>query len=38
MVYDIPDYWGFDICSSFGIIKNTREHDVSETVFVSVLR
>jgi hypothetical protein len=33
----IQNYWGFLLCSSFGILK-TRKHYVSETGSVSVLR
>jgi hypothetical protein len=31
MVYDIPNNWGFGLCSSSDILKNTKEHNVSET-------
>jgi hypothetical protein len=32
MVYDIRDYWVFGLRQPSGILKNTKEHDVSETV------
>jgi hypothetical protein len=38
MVYDIQDYWGFEFCPSFDIIRNNKERNVSETRSVSVLR
>jgi hypothetical protein len=38
MVYNTQDYWVFGLLPSFGILKNTKEHNVSETGSVSVLR
>jgi hypothetical protein len=38
MVYNTRNYWVFGLHPSSGILKNTREHNVSETGFVSVLR
>jgi hypothetical protein len=38
MAYSTGNYWGFGLCPSSGILKNTREHKVSETGSVSVLR
>jgi hypothetical protein len=35
MVYNIQNYWGFGL---FSIVWYSREHDVSETGSVSVLR
>jgi hypothetical protein len=32
------DYWVFGLCPSSGILKNTKEHNVSETESLSVLR
>jgi hypothetical protein len=37
MVYDIRDYAVLGLCPSSGILK-IKEHNVSETGFVSVLR
>jgi hypothetical protein len=37
MVYNTQNYWIFGFCPSSGILK-TREHNVSETGSVSVLR
>jgi hypothetical protein len=37
MVYNTQNYWDFGLYPLSGIIK-TREHDVSETGSVSVLR
>jgi hypothetical protein len=34
----IWDYWVFGLCSSSSILKNTKEHKVSETGSVFVLR
>jgi hypothetical protein len=30
MNYDTRDYWGFGLCPSSGILKNAKEHKVSE--------
>jgi hypothetical protein len=35
--YNIQDYWLFGLCPSSGILKATKEHDVSKTGAVSVL-
>jgi hypothetical protein len=35
--YDTQDYWVFGICASSRILKNTKEHSVSETGSVSFL-
>jgi hypothetical protein len=32
------DYWISGLCPSSGILKNTKEHNVSETEYVPVLR
>jgi hypothetical protein len=38
-VYDNRDYWVFGLCPLSDILKgNTKEHNVSETASVSVLR
>jgi hypothetical protein len=37
MVYNIQNYWVFGLCPLSGILK-TKEHKVSETGSVSVLR
>jgi hypothetical protein len=37
MVYNTQDYWVFGLRPSSGILKNTKEHNVSETGSVSVL-
>jgi hypothetical protein len=37
MVDDTQNYWSFGLFPSSGILGN-REHDVSETGFVSVFR
>jgi hypothetical protein len=37
ILFKIQDYWLFGLCPSSGILK-TREHNVSETGSVSVLR
>jgi hypothetical protein len=38
MVYNTQGYWVFGLCPSSCILKNTKEHNVSETGSVSVLR
>jgi hypothetical protein len=38
MMYNTRDYWVFGLCPSSGILKNIREHNVSETGSVSFLR
>jgi hypothetical protein len=38
MVYDTQDYCVFGLCRSAGILKNTKENEVSETGSVSVFR
>jgi hypothetical protein len=38
MVYNALNYWGFGLGPSSGILKNTKEHNVSGTWSVSVLR
>jgi hypothetical protein len=38
MVPDTQDYWVFGLCPSSGILKNTKEHNISETGSVSDLR
>jgi hypothetical protein len=38
MVYNTQIYWVFGLCPSSGILKNTGEHNVSETGSVYVLR
>jgi hypothetical protein len=38
VMYDIRDYWVFGLCLSSGILKAVKEHNVSETSPVSVLR
>jgi hypothetical protein len=37
MVYNTQSYWIFRLCPSSGILE-TREHNVSETGSVSILR
>jgi hypothetical protein len=32
------DYWDFGLCPSSGTINNTKEHNISESESVSVLR
>jgi hypothetical protein len=36
MEYNSRDYWDFGLCPSSNILKHTKEHNVSETGFVSV--
>jgi hypothetical protein len=31
MVYTTREYWAFALCLPAGILKNTEEHNVSET-------
>jgi hypothetical protein len=35
MVYNTQDCWVFGLCPSSGILKNTKEHNVSESRSVS---
>jgi hypothetical protein len=35
---ELKNYWIFGLCPSFDILKETKEHNVSETGSVSVLR
>jgi hypothetical protein len=37
MAYATRDYWVFGLCPSSGILRNTKENNVSECRFVSVL-
>jgi hypothetical protein len=37
MYTHVQDYWVFRLYSSSGILKNSKEHNVSETTSVSVL-
>jgi hypothetical protein len=38
MVYNTQDYWVSGLCPSPRIVRNAKEHNVSETGSVSVLR
>jgi hypothetical protein len=38
MMYNIQDHWVFGLHPSSCILKNTKEHNVSERGFVSIFR
>jgi hypothetical protein len=38
MLHQAGDYWVFGLCPSSGVLKITKEYNVSETASVSVLR
>jgi hypothetical protein len=38
MVYKTQDYWVFGLRPLFGILKNIKDHNVSENRYVSIFR
>jgi hypothetical protein len=38
MVYNTQDYWVFGLCPLSGILENTKEHNILETVSFPILR